>query len=103
LRELATRHAGGLDAGTLKAADLPRDGALFRIAIIGEVASQLPTEIQALDPEIPWSRVKSMRNHIVHGYWQIDFEIVAKTIAFDLEPLTTTAKRLIELIERPEA
>jgi uncharacterized protein with HEPN domain len=100
--ELAARHARGLDAPSLKVADQPRDAALFRIAIIGEVASKLPAEVQTLAPEIPWDQVKDMRNHIIHGYWQIDFEIVAETIALDLEPLTTSVNRLIELIEHSD-
>jgi uncharacterized protein with HEPN domain len=44
-----------------------------------------------------------MRNHIIHGYWQIDFRIVAETIALDLEPIKATAHRLIELIGRADA
>jgi uncharacterized protein with HEPN domain len=97
--ELAVRHAGDLGAGALAAADQQRDATLFRIAIIGEVASHLPAEIQTLAPEIPWAQVRDMRNHIIHGYWQIDFGIVVDTIASDLEPLWATANRLIELIE----
>jgi uncharacterized protein with HEPN domain len=73
---------------------------LFRIAIIGEIAANLPPEIQTLAPEIPWMDVKNMRNHIIHGYWQIDYRLVAKTIAMDIEPLRAAAHRLISLIER---
>jgi uncharacterized protein with HEPN domain len=101
--ELAARHAGGLDAASLGLANQPRDAALFRIAVIGEAALRLPAEVRALAPEIPWNQVKDMRNHIIHGYWQIDFEVVAETIVLDLGPLKATANRLIELIERPHA
>jgi uncharacterized protein with HEPN domain len=41
-----------------------------------------------------------MRNHIVHGYWQIDFKVIVDTVQEDLEPLKNTAQRLIELVER---
>jgi uncharacterized protein with HEPN domain len=100
--ELAGRHARGLDARALAAADQQRDAALFQIAVIGEAASHLPAEIQALAPEIPWVRVKDMRHHIVHGYWQIDLEVVALTVEHRLDPLRAAAKRLIDLIERAE-
>jgi uncharacterized protein with HEPN domain len=43
-----------------------------------------------------------MRNHIIHGYWQIDFRIVAETIAVDLDPLKAAASRLIELVNRSD-
>jgi uncharacterized protein with HEPN domain len=101
--ELAISHATGLDAEAFAAANHQRDAALFRIAVIGEAASHLPAEIQALAPEIPWERVKGMRNHIIHGYWQIDFVIVAQTIAMDLEALEAAARRLIALVGRADA
>jgi uncharacterized protein with HEPN domain len=97
--ELAARYGGGLGAATLAAADQLRDAAVFRIAIIGEAASQLPVEVQALAPEVPWVQIKDMRNHLIHGYWQVDYQIVADTIEFDLEPLTAAANQLIGLIE----
>jgi uncharacterized protein with HEPN domain len=96
--DLAVGHATGLDSIGLAVTPRTRDAVLYRIAVIGETASHLPIEIQALAPEIPWSRDKDMRNHIVHGYWQVDLQIVAKTIAIDIEPLKRAANRLIVLI-----
>ena len=101
--ELASRHAGGLDAEMLAVSGAQRDAALFRIAVIGEAASHLPAEVQALAPEIPWNRVNGMRHHNVHGYWQIDFVTVARTVAVDLEPLKAAANRLITLLEPDNA
>ena len=43
-----------------------------------------------------------MRNHIIHGYWQIDFKLVVATIAMGLEPLEAAAHRLMPLVERTE-
>src|SRR5438552_17745026 len=85
--ELAIHHEGHLDAGTLAVTSGPRDAALYRIAVLGEAVSQLPMEVQALAPQIPWSLIRGMCNHLVHGYWQVDFATVADTVAFDLEPL----------------
>ena len=99
--DLATRYAGGLDPDALAASESGRDAAMFHIAVI-EAAQHLPAEIQTLAPEIPWVRVGDMRNHIIHGYWQIDFAIVAETIELDLEPLVAAANRLIDLIKRTD-
>jgi uncharacterized protein with HEPN domain len=41
-----------------------------------------------------------MRNEIFHGYWQIDFAVVADTINHDLEPLKLAVQRLIALMDR---
>ena len=100
--DLAARHAGTLEASALAVEPEQRDATLFRIAVIGEAASHLPSEVQALAPEIPWKDIMNMRNHIIHGYWQIDFTTVVDTNATDLEPLRAVATRLIALVERSE-
>lgn len=38
-------------------------------------------------PEIPWEDVIGIRNHIVHGYFDIDGEVVFNVIKQDLDPL----------------
>jgi len=97
--DLGGEHARGLSAEALAATPLTRDATLFRIAVMCEAASQLPADVKALAPEIPWSDIRGMRNHIVHGYWQIDFASVANVIANDLEPLKTAVQRLIIVVE----
>lgn len=37
--------------------------------------------------EIPWNEIIGMRNHIAHGYFDIDAELVLHTIKNDLQPL----------------
>jgi uncharacterized protein with HEPN domain len=100
--ELARAHRGDLNPSALADAPEPRDAALFRIAVIGEAVSHLPTDVQALAIEIPWKDIIAMRNHIIHGYWQIDFRIVVETIELDLEPLKVAVRRLIAMSERDE-
>jgi uncharacterized protein with HEPN domain len=51
--ELAAWYAADLDANALAASDQTRDATLFRIAIIGEAVSHIPTDIQTLAPDIP--------------------------------------------------
>lgn len=96
--ELAAEHAGERDAAALAHALDFRDAALYQIAIIGEAVSHFPPEVLTLAPEIPWVRIRAMRNHIIHGYWQVDFRIVAETVANDLAPLKLAARRLMGLI-----
>lgn len=100
--ELAALHAAGPDAAALAVERKSRDAALLRISVIGEAVSHLPTEVQALAPEIPWHRIKGMRDHIIHGCWQIDLIIAAQSIARRLDPLTAAAKRLLEIVEQAE-
>lgn len=98
--DLAMQDAGDLDAQGLVAAPGRRDATLFQIVVICEAASQLPAELQALAPEIPWLEIRNMRNLVVHAYWRIDYGIIANTIKSDLEPLKAATQRLIELVNR---
>lgn len=38
-------------------------------------------------PEIPWQQVMGMRDHIAHGYFDINSDLVWDTIQNDLPPL----------------
>ena len=40
-----------------------------------------------LRPEIPWIQVMGMRNHIAHGYFDINTDLVWDAIQNDLRPL----------------
>lgn len=47
-----------------------------RLQIIGEAARHLSSEFRARHEEIPWRLVIGMRNHLVHGYFDVDPDIV---------------------------
>ena len=38
-------------------------------------------------PEIPWKQVMGMRDHIAHGYFNIDAELVFQTVKNNMNPL----------------
>lgn len=66
---------------------------LHAIQIIGEAASKLPDDVQASMPDIPWSSIRGARNVIVHGYFGVNLDIIANTIAHGVPEL---ANRLRE-------
>ena len=51
-------------------------------------------------PEIPWQDVMSMRNHIAHGYFDLDDAYVFSVIQNDLTPLSKAIIFLIKDVER---
>ena len=46
-------------------------------------------------PEIPWRQVMGLRDHIAHGYFEIDAEIIYHTVKEDIEPLLTAVQFFI--------
>jgi uncharacterized protein with HEPN domain len=49
-------------------------------------------------PEIPWKDVMGIRNHIAHGYFDIDGYLVFSTIKNDLAALQEAVKYFIKTI-----
>ena len=47
-------------------------------------------------PEIPWKAVKGMRNHIAHGYFDINSEFVWDVMKNDLQPLREAIEYLTD-------
>ena len=46
------------------------------IQTIGEAAREVPADVRAAHPEIPWKRIMGMRHKIVHDYMEIDEDVV---------------------------
>jgi uncharacterized protein with HEPN domain len=64
-------------------ADLERDRvkrlAVERsIAIIGEAVKNVNDEFKAKHPEVPWRKIRGMRNVVAHLYWDVNLQGVWK-------------------------
>lgn len=73
------------------------------LQIIGEAARSLPEEVRSLAPDIPWSKIIGMRSILVHGYFEIDAEVVWETIARDVPLLKVGVARLLARLEERQA
>jgi uncharacterized protein with HEPN domain len=63
------------------------------LEIIGEAASRISPESRDRYPAIPWSAAVAIRNRLIHGYEDVDLDIVWQTVNEDLP-------RLIESLEK---
>jgi uncharacterized protein with HEPN domain len=66
------------------------------IEIIGEAASKVSKEAQEAYPQFPWPQMVSMRNRLIHAYFEIDVETVWKTVKEDLPPLIAELEKVIQ-------
>jgi uncharacterized protein with HEPN domain len=82
----------------LKSADgmLRLNGICMSFIIIGEEVKRIDryTEKQLLKnyPTVSWENIMGMRNRIVHGYFEIDMDIVFDTLKNDIPPLLKAVK-----------
>jgi uncharacterized protein with HEPN domain len=69
------------------------------LQIIGEAARALPEDVRALAPGIEWPRIVGMRNVLVHGYFDIDTEIVWQAASRDALALKPRIEQLLQRLE----
>jgi uncharacterized protein with HEPN domain len=59
----------------------------YNFIIIGEASLNIPEQIQARYPHVPWRVMVAMRNVMAHEYFQINRQIVWHIIKNNLPPL----------------
>lgn len=68
---------------------------VLNIAIIGESAGKISKKLQQKYPEIPFHSIVSMRNRLIHGYYEIDTYRVWLVIKDDLPILKQQIQKII--------
>lgn len=53
-----------------------RDAVIRQFEIIGEAVKDLPEEIRAREPQIPWRQIAGFRDVLAHSYFAIETSIV---------------------------
>ena len=59
-------------------------------------------ELLPLYPDIPWKQVKGMRDHIAHGYFDINIDFIADVVKNDLKPLEKAVDYFVSYLKREE-
>lgn len=72
-----------------------RDALLMNILQIGETANRLSDECREELNDLPWGDIIGTRNIIVHGYMQVDDEIIWNVIEYDVPLLKAKVEEAI--------
>lgn len=75
------------------------DAVRVRLIEIGEAVKAIPEEVLAGEPDLPWSEIARMRDHLAHRYFDTTHSIVAATVTQDLPELRHAIHRLLETTE----
>src|SRR5271165_5933303 len=74
--------------------------ALIRcLEVLGEAASKLSPEVRLRFPNIPCAKMISMRNRLIHAYFDVDLDIVWTTVSEDLPPLLPALESALDQID----
>lgn len=55
-----------------------RDAVLYRMLLLGEIASTLPDDLRDRYPDVAWRQIRAFRNLAVHRYFSVDWAVVWK-------------------------
>lgn len=72
-----------------------RDAIAHRVQIIGEAASRLSQSFRDANPQVPWHRAIGMRHRIVHGYMDVDYDILWQVATKSLPELIAHLATLV--------
>ena len=83
------------DQGVFASDEMLHIWIIHHLQIIGEAASRMSEQFLDAHPEVPWNKIIGMRHVLVHGYFEIDQDIVWKAVVNDLPKLKTQVETMI--------
>lgn len=57
------------------------------LEIMGEAANSLSDDLKENHREIPWPQITATRNRLIHGYFDVDLDVVWKIVTTDIPAL----------------
>lgn len=73
-----------------------KDIICFNLLQIGELVKGLENDFINIYQDIPWNKVKGLRNRIVHGYGSMDMDRVWLTAVEDIKPLRNYCEQILK-------
>jgi len=90
------RYLQGFDLQKFQSDELTIDAVVRNIEIIGEAITCLDRGLKAQYPNIEWRFATATRNRLIHGYFDVDAEIVWNTTHNDLPLLKKQIEEILE-------
>lgn len=87
---VAGRSRNDLDSDAMLALALAR-----LLEIMGEATRHVSGANRSEHEDIPWQQIAATRNRLIHGYFDVDLDIVWSIVTRDLPPLIPRLERLI--------
>lgn len=84
--ERIQRHAGA-GREVFDTDELVQVWVVRHLQIIGEAASRLSEGLRERYPDVPWRSIIGMRHVLVHGYFEVDLNLVWLVVENELDKL----------------
>ena len=77
-----SRSRGDLDSDEMLALAVIR-----LLEVMGEATRGLSQEFKDKNQQIPWKQITGTRDRLIHGYFDVDLDIIWNIVSRDLPPL----------------
>ncbi len=94
--EKIEKYLQGCDKQSFQTDEITQDAVVRQMEIIGEAATNLTRDLRSNNPQVSWRLATAMRNRLIHGYFDIDAEIVWNTTRNDLPILKMEIEKILE-------
>ncbi len=94
--ELALDFVQGMEYDEFFEDEKSRYAVMRALEVIGEAARQIPDDVRAANPEIPWREITAMRNKLMHEYFGANMKVVWRTVQEDLPTIIPILKRMLK-------
>jgi uncharacterized protein with HEPN domain len=87
-----------------KRSDLDKDrqflsAVLREFEVVGEAANKISEKTQKRFPEVRWKSIVGMRNRLIHAYFDVDHDVIWKTIREYLPNLQELLTQIVHSLE----
>lgn len=94
--EKIQRYTANLNFDEFLEQEIVLDAVARNFEIIGEAANRISTNYKNANPQIEWTRMRGLRNRIIHDYFGIDHEIMGTILQDNISELIHDIKNLFE-------
>jgi uncharacterized protein with HEPN domain len=80
----------GMDREAFMADRRTQQAVVMNLLIVGEAAAKVMDADPAFartHPEVPWRNMRGMRNRMIHGYFETNFDLVRETVGVEIPPV----------------
>ena len=89
------RYTRDMTPAAFTADDMAIDAVVRNLVVLGEASRHIPPTVESRHPEVPWDKMRGIRNVVVHEYFGVDAEILWQTARDDLPPLLPLLERVL--------
>lgn len=65
------------------------------LEVLGEAAKGVSPDLRERHPGVPWRKIMGMRDRLIHGYFDVNLDVVWQTVTEDLPDLVGVIETVI--------